>query len=101
MKKKQEKEGKNRIRTLFEVGMKKAKDTPLLPTQPEASASKTRHPLSVPSPVIIHPSQLQADKTKERQGCVHQITLRVVRVLLNFLLRLSILILFPEVTGLV
>ena len=70
MKKKQEKEGKNRIRTLFEVGMKKAKDIPLLPTQPEASASKTRHPLSVPSPVIIHPSQLQAEKTKERQGCV-------------------------------
>ncbi len=41
MKKKQEKEGKNRIRTLFEVEMKKAKDIPLLPTQPEASASKT------------------------------------------------------------
>ena len=73
MKKKLEKGGK--IQTLFEVGVKKAKDVPQLPV-PKASAS-TRKPLAVPLPIIVHPTQFNSSEVmqyegmqvKERQGC--------------------------------
>jgi len=76
MKKKLTKEGKTRIRTLFEVGVKKAKDVPQLPVQPTASAS-TRERLAVPLPIIVHPTQVNSSEVaqsegiriKERRGC--------------------------------
>ena len=54
MKKKLEKGG--RTQTLFDVGMKKAKDILQQPAQPKASSS--RNSLSVPLPIIptVHPS---------------------------------------------
>ena len=61
MKKKLEKGGKTWIRTLFEVRVKKAKDVPQLPVQPEVSASTRKH-LAVPLPVIIHPTRVNSSE---------------------------------------
>ena len=96
MKKKLEKGG--RTQTLFDVGMKKAKDILQQPAQPKASSS--RNSLSVPLPIIptVHPSRdnssevVQPVGTKERQGCllgwdiIDQLWLAAQRIGLNVLI---------------
>ena len=75
-KKKQEKQSK--IRTLFDVGVKKGKDIPQGPVMPEVSSS-TRKALVSPLPIIVYPSKAPTSSnasepeslgTKERQGCL-------------------------------
>ena len=75
-KKKQEKQGK--IRTLFDIGVKKGKDIPQGPVILEVSSS-TRKALASPLPIFVYPSKAPSSSnasepeslgTKECQGCL-------------------------------
>jgi len=51
----------SKMRTLFDVGVKKGKGIPQEPALPKASLS-TRKPLAVPLPIMVHPSQGHSNK---------------------------------------